>query len=262
MYSYWYAGQQNHACLLWPDKAAITLRVTLSSLISHSSSFISVPWFPPSSIPLGGSFDPGRRTGASSTFLKKTVSTAEGALCCWRGGKALTRHKPRHYWYKLRSMYVPFFSFSSLFSYIVIVFSQPHIITVTFVLYIDAIPLFTHLKYSLIIARAHCLRMHFFFPLLLREWECILTQATQGRGLNISFKAALTKLATCLYQVKRENISLAASCICWWNQECLMLQFGMIYLQIMLTSHANVRTSVIVNNFFFFFAFHSRAFWP
>lgn len=30
-----------------------------------------------------------------------------------------------------------------------------------------------------------------------------------------------------------------------------MLQFGMIYLQIMLTSHANVRVSVIVNNFFF-----------
>lgn len=32
-----------------------------------------------------------------------------------------------------------------------------------------------------------------------------------------------------------------------------MLQFGMIYLQIMLTSHANVHVSVIVNNFLFFF---------
>lgn len=44
-------------------------------------------------------------------------------------------------------------------------------------------------------------------------WLSVLADGTQGRGLNMSFKAAQTKLAVCPFQVKTESSYLAASCI-------------------------------------------------
>lgn len=188
MYSYWYAGKQDHACLLWPAKAVITLRVILSSLINQSSSFISVPWSP---LPLSLWGD-NLTLADAQVYQPRPLKNCEHSRRCTLvlgEEKALTTHKPRQYWYKLYSMYVSFFS-SSLFSSCIV-----SLLTITFVIYFN---------YHVHIA---CTRIVFFLPHSWdRESACVLTQGAQGRGLNIPFKAAQTKSAVCPFQVKRENI--------------------------------------------------------